>query len=100
MLVGGLPMLDHSEADDKIVAVLENDPIWSHVEDLDDVPGALIERLRHYFLTYKLVPERPAEVSIGEAYGRAHAEKVIRASIADYDDEHGGDPPAPPPKLK
>lgn len=36
-VVGGLPMLDGGEADDKIIAVLENDPFWSHVSDLPDL---------------------------------------------------------------
>lgn len=89
-VVGGLPMLDGGEADDKIIAVLENDPLWSHVSDLPDVPPALIERLRHYFLTYKLVPDQPSEISIGEAYGREHAETVIQAAIEDYESEYEG----------
>jgi inorganic pyrophosphatase len=89
-VIGGLPMLDHAEADDKIIAVLENDPLWSKAEDLKDLPEALIERLRHYFLTYKLRPEKqPSNVSIGDAYGRAHAESVIQGAIEDYENEYG-----------
>jgi len=90
-VVGGLPMLDDGEADDKIVAVLENDPLWSQIEDLEHLPHALIDRLRHYFLTYKLVPEGGTKVSIADAYGRDRAEAVIRAAIEDYDSEYGGD---------
>ena len=90
-VVGGLPMLDGGEADDKIIAVLENDPLYSQVEDLPDLPGALVDRLRHYFLTYKSYPDHPARVSIGDVYGRAHAETVIRAAIKDYDNEYGGE---------
>lgn len=85
-VVGGLPMLDGGEADDKIVAVLQNDPLWDQVEDLSDLPPALIERLKHYFLTYKLVPDQPNKVSIGEPYGFAQAKTVIQASIEDYED--------------
>lgn len=83
-VIGGLPMLDHGEADDKIIAILEKDPIWSKAEDLADLPPALLERLRHYFETYKLSPEDPVLVSIGAAYGRKHAESVIRAAMEDY----------------
>lgn len=83
-VVGGLPMLDGGEADDKIIAVLENDPFWSGVHDLADLPAPLLERLRHYFLTYKLGPDRDADVSIAPAYDRAHAERVILAAIEDY----------------
>lgn len=90
-VVGGLPMLDGGEADDKIIAVLENDPFWHEVEDLDDLPPALVDRLRHYFLTYKLMPKQPTEISIGEAYGRDHAEAVIQAAIKDYRSEFGID---------
>jgi inorganic pyrophosphatase len=89
-VVGGLAMLDHGEADDKLIAVLANDAVWAKVDDLAGVPQALVERLRHYFLTYKLVPEEPSEVSIAEVYGRARAERVIQAAIDDYEAEYGG----------
>lgn len=84
-VVGGLPMLDHGEADDKIVAVLLQDLQWGEARDLADLPHALIDRLRHYFTTYKAMPDQPAEVTIGDAYGREHAETVIRAAMADYE---------------
>jgi inorganic pyrophosphatase len=84
-------MLDHGEADDKIVGVLENDPFWSQVEDLPHLPGALVQRLRHYFLTYKLVPGEPSDISIGDAYGRPHAQAVIQAAMDDYQQEYGGE---------
>jgi inorganic pyrophosphatase len=90
-VVGGLPMLDGGEADDKIIAVLENDPLWSDIGDLPDLPSTLIDRLRHYFLTYKLMPDHPHKVAIGDAYNRDHAERVIRAAIEDYDTEYGKD---------
>ena len=83
-VVGGLPMLDAGEADDKVIAVLENDPFWSHVADIDELPPALVARLRHYFETYKLEPGRESRVSIGPAYGRDHAERVVEAAIEDY----------------
>lgn len=90
-VVGGFPMLDGGEADDKIIAVLENDPLWSSVDDIEDLPPALIERMRHYFMTYKLIPGEENKVSIGPAYGFDHAKIVIQASIADYNSEFGSD---------
>jgi inorganic pyrophosphatase len=83
-VVGGLPMLDHGEADDKIVAVLLQDLQWGEVRDIAHLPPALIERLRHYFATYKMFPGQDPTVTIGDAYGREHAETVVRAAIADY----------------
>ena len=83
-------MLDRGEADDKIVAVLLQDLMWGGIRDLADLPGALIDRLRHYFTSYKALPGKENVVSIGEAYGREHAEMVIRAAIADYAESFAG----------
>lgn len=82
-VVGGLQMLDGGEADDKIVAVLDGDHQWSGVREVEDLPEILVERLRHYFETYKLVPGKEASVSIEGAYGREHAAKVIQAAVDD-----------------
>lgn len=86
-VIGGLPMLDDGEADDKIIAVLEKDHVWSDVNDISQLPPSIVERLRHYFSTYKVLPGEESTVVIGEAYGREHAEKVIELSILDYKDK-------------
>jgi inorganic pyrophosphatase len=85
-VIGGLQMIDHGEADDKIISVLENDYVWGHARNITDVPSVLIERLQHYFLTYKLVPGRRSRAAIRRVYGRPHALKVVRAAMADYAD--------------
>ena len=76
-MVGGLQMVDNGDADDKIIAVLDNDYVYGSARDVKDLPKVLVERLQHYFETYKLVPERPAVVSIERVYGRPHALKVV-----------------------
>lgn len=88
-VVGGLPMLDNDEADDKIIAVLENDTLWANAKDISDLPEALIERLKHYFMTYKFIPNQENKVSIGNPYGYEHASSVLKASIEDYKEEFG-----------
>jgi inorganic pyrophosphatase len=88
-VVGGLRMVDHGEADDKIVAVLENDNVWGAAEDIADLPPILIERLRHYFTTYKLVPGEAPSVTIEAVYGRETACQVVLASIEDYKESFG-----------
>jgi inorganic pyrophosphatase len=83
-VIGGLQMIDGGEADDKIISVLENDYVWGDARDIRDVPPVLVERLQHYFLTYKLVPGERTRARIARVYGRAHAHKVVRAAMADY----------------
>lgn len=83
--IGGLSMIDGDEADDKIIAVMEGDAAFGSWRDIDDCPHSLIERLRHYFLTYKNVPgEQPAKVEITQVYGRDEALAVIESSHQDY----------------
>lgn len=88
-VVGGLPMLDAGDADDKIIAVLHNDPFWGTVTDLEQLPTALVERLRHYFGTYKMLPGEKATVDIREPYGKQHALAVVEAARADYAEMYG-----------
>jgi len=83
-VVGGLPMLDGGEADDKIIAVLENDRVWSEVRELSELPASMIERLRHYFTTYKVLPGEESSVSVGEPYDHTHAVSVVTAAMEDY----------------
>jgi inorganic pyrophosphatase len=88
-IVGGLPMLDNEEADDKIIAVLERDGMWEQVDDISELPKVMVDRLRHYFSTYKSLTAGDSQVVIGPAYGREHAEKVVEAALADYQEEFG-----------
>jgi inorganic pyrophosphatase len=53
------------------------------------LPESLVERLRHYFSTYKTLPDEPEKVKVGKAYGRERAFEVIRAAAADYEEEYG-----------
>jgi inorganic pyrophosphatase len=88
--IGGLRMVDDDEADDKIVAVLERDMAYGELRDIADCPPGIVERLRHYFLTYKQMPGEPVrKVRIGEVYDRVEAVEVIRRSIQDYRDTFG-----------
>lgn len=89
--IGGFRMIDGGEADDKIIAVLKGDGVFGGYRDVEDCPAGLIERLRHYFLTYKQVPgEGPRSVEITHTYGREEALEVVRRSQADYNELFSG----------
>ena len=70
--------------DDKIVAVLYNDAVYSQYKDISDLPFMVVERLRHYFLTYKDVPGEEINVEISHVYGAEEAHEVINRSLEDY----------------
>lgn len=83
--IGGLRMIDGHQADDKIIAVLTADVAYGHLEDISACPKGLVDRLTHYFLTYKQLPgEAPRRVEIAAVYNREEALDVIARSIRDY----------------
>ncbi|MBO6587047.1 MAG: inorganic pyrophosphatase [Gracilimonas sp.] len=89
-VIGGLHMVDHDEADDKIISVLDNDTYYSNINSVNDLPPVLIERLRHYFGTYKLIPgKNQNDVYVQGIFDADHAYNVIEASIKDYEEMFG-----------
>lgn len=93
-VIGGIRLIDRSEADDKIIAVVDSDPYWADVKDIKGLPKLLLDRITHYFLTYKLKPgEEKPTTHIEAIYGLREAQKVIAASIRDYEEtfEYGAD---------
>jgi inorganic pyrophosphatase len=83
--IGGFRMIDKNQADDKIIAVLFGDSIYGGWKSMSDCPASLIDRLKHYFLTYKLQPgSQQNVVEIADVYDREEAHEVIRCSIHDY----------------
>jgi inorganic pyrophosphatase len=89
-VVGGLRCIDSDEADDKIVAVLLNDNVWGDVRDISELPNAWVERLRHYFSTYKMIPGQKSDLIVEDIYGHDEAFAAIRAAMEDYEMEYGG----------
>lgn len=82
--IGGFRMIDNNQADDKVIAVLNNDALYQGFKDISDVPVSVVDRLKHYFLTYKDLPGNPADVEITHVYGREEALNLIERSMLDY----------------
>ena len=88
--IGGLRMIDKNQADDKIVAVMRQDAVYGAWREMSDCPASLIDRLKHYFLTYKEPPastERTTEIT--HVYDRREAHEVILRSQEDYKAQFG-----------
>ncbi|HET7706701.1 MAG TPA: inorganic pyrophosphatase [Thermoanaerobaculia bacterium] len=88
-VVGGLQLIDRGEADDKIVAVLIGDYVWGEIKEMRDLPPVLVERLEHYFSTYKMVPGQASPIEIASMYNAGHAKRVIEAAAEDYRESFG-----------
>lgn len=88
--IGGFRMIDKEEADDKIIAVLKGDAVYASWSDIRHVPETIINRLKHYFLTYKNIPGvETSIIEIINVFGREEAHEIIKKSIQDYKLKYG-----------
>jgi inorganic pyrophosphatase len=85
--IGGFRMIDSNESDDKIVAVLNNDAFYGTFNDISELPEMVVDRLKHYFLTYKDMPGKEIDVEITHVYGKDEAFEVIQRSQEDYNNK-------------
>jgi inorganic pyrophosphatase len=85
--IGGFRMIDSNESDDKIVAVLNNDAFYGGFNDISELPDMVVDRLKHYFLTYKDMPGKEIDVEITHVYGKEEAYEVINRSQEDYNNK-------------
>lgn len=91
--IGGLRMVEGNEADDKIIAILMGDPAYGDVADIRQLPRAVLDRLRHYFLTYKAIPgESENKITVDPIYDAMEARAVLMAARRDYDETFGAKP--------
>ncbi len=88
-VIGGFRMIDGGEADDKIIAVLKGDQAYGEMNDISEMPKLVIDRVRHFFLTYKDLDGSAKNVEITHVYGKEEAFEVIKRSRADYDNKYG-----------
>ncbi len=81
-VIGVMQMIDRGEADDKIIAVAENDPSVSHINDVKDLPVHLLAELRHFFENYKSLENK--KVVVDEIKSKEEAHAIIKTSIDFY----------------
>jgi inorganic pyrophosphatase len=86
--IGGLRMVENGEADDKIIAALVGDPTYGNLADINQVNRAVVDRLRHYFLTYKRIPGEASGsvITVDPVYSAMEARAVLMAARQDYQD--------------
>lgn len=61
-VVGVMFMVDGGEKDEKLIAVVDQDPRFDHVQSLKDVPEHTLKEVANYFSTYKQLQNKKTEV--------------------------------------
>ena len=73
--VGLFRMRDEKGPDEKVLCVPLRDPMWSHVQELEDLPAALRAEVEHFFTVYGDLEEKKVGT---EGFGdREEALRVI-----------------------
>ncbi|MCC8147002.1 MAG: inorganic pyrophosphatase [Bacteroidales bacterium] len=86
--IGGFRLLDRNQADDKIIAVLKDDLVYSQYKSIHQLPERIVNRLIHYFTTYKDLPTDPNQrMILTDIYDVEVAYDVILRSVKDYNKE-------------
>ncbi|SHG60291.1 inorganic pyrophosphatase [Chryseolinea serpens] len=81
-VIGVMRMIDRGEADDKIIAVAEQDVSVSHINDVDQLPEYFRMELKHFFENYKTLENK--KVVVDEFDSKAKAMEIIQQSIELY----------------
>ena len=51
--LGVVKMIDRGEIDEKIIAVVENDPFMDNYKSINDLPAHMLKEMEHFFKVYK-----------------------------------------------
>lgn len=78
-VLGVLGLIDEGETDWKIIAVDSSHPSASSLEDISDVPPAMVAAIREWYRSYKVVDGKAPNDFLfgGEAKGKAFALDVL-----------------------
>jgi inorganic pyrophosphatase len=78
-------MTDDKGQDDKVLCVPHEDPNWSFMRELDDLPDPMRGEIEHFFSLYK---EREGkEVAVDGWYGRDRALEIVEAAQSRWREE-------------
>jgi len=81
-IIGVMRMQDSGEADDKIIAVAENDMSVNHYNDISEIPAHFIKEVRSFFEDYKKLEKKT--VTVEDFLGKDLAMEILEDSFDLY----------------
>jgi inorganic pyrophosphatase len=81
-VIGVMRMVDRGEADDKIIAVADQDASVSHIKEINELPDFFRVELKHFFENYKTLENK--KVVVDDFLGKEKAFEIVKQSIDLY----------------
>ena len=75
-------MIDGGEVDEKIIAVVEHDPVMNVYNNISDLPKHMLEEMQHFFRVYKQLEGKSTYIEKVEDVEAA--KNIIEESINNY----------------
>jgi len=75
-VVGYLDMIDNGEKDEKVIAVVNDDPRLTHINSIGDIQSHTLREIKHFFKTYKDL-QFDGSVQVGEYHSKDEAIQLI-----------------------
>ena len=83
--IGVVRMVDGGDIDDKIIAVLVNDPTAKDYNSVNDLPSHIFDEIMHFFKVYKQLENK--KTAVKSLYDRDKAIEIIEQAIDDYEEK-------------
>jgi inorganic pyrophosphatase len=84
-IVGYLDMVDNGEPDQKIIGVMNSDPRFSHINEIQDIQQHTKREIRHFFSTYKDLQQNKV-VEVRDFHDKIDALELIQECLKRYDE--------------
>lgn len=81
--IGVMKMIDCGEADDKIIAIHEDDPEYNVFHNISEIPPHILKMLQRFFEDYKVLEKK--QVTIEKFLGPDEAKKLIEEARDAYE---------------
>ena len=76
-------MEDEKGRDEKLLAVVNKDPLYSHINDMNDIPKHVLKEISQFFETYKLL-EKEKWSKVGSWHDKKDSFELIEQSKQHY----------------
>lgn len=81
-VLGYLTMIDNGKLDYKLITVVDCDPRYDDVTELEHLPSFILKEIANFFANYKVLQDVPVEV--GEYKGKEDALRIIEECKLNY----------------